>query len=261
MNLPDLASAARDDAGALSYAIPETWMQGRTVYGGVTAALSLHTARLSTGESRALRSAMINFVGPASGDLRIEAELLRRGRNVSAVRTRASSAGAASADCVFTFADQRASALDLQQGLACPAPRPPADFTAPAMPEGVPRFMRQFELSLAEGGWPFTGGAPEQTIWVRFADPDTRRHPLGLIALADTLAPAVAGALSEPAPLSSMTWMIDMLVDDPQTDDGWWLLQSKADHARGGFSTQDMTIWNAQGDPVAKGRQMVAVFA
>ena len=54
--------------------------------------------------------------------------------------------------------------------------------------------------------------------------------------------------------------MVDLLTDAPRTRDGWWLLESRADHVRGGFSTQDMTIWNTDGACVAKGRQMVTVF-
>jgi acyl-CoA thioesterase len=81
------------------------------------------------------------------------------------------------------------------------------------------------------------------------------------MCLADALPPAVAVTLPGFAPLSSMTWMIDFLSDAPRTEDGWWLLEARADHAAGGHSTQDMTIWNTAGECVAKGRQMVTVFA
>ena len=58
-----------------------------------------------------------------------------------------------------------------------------------------------------------------------------------------------------------MTWMIDFYADAPTTTDGWWLLEASSDFAAGGHSSQDMTIWNASGGMVAKGRQMIAVFA
>lgn len=261
MTFLELVNAVRREAEAMHAEIPAGWMQGRTLFGGVSAALSLHAARELTGEARALRSAMVNFVGPSAGAVRIEAEQLRRGRNVSAVRTRLSGGAGPAAECVFTFADHRESTLDLVSGLECPAEAPAPDFKPGPVPDVAPAFMKNFHLVRARGGWPFSGGAPEQCIWVRHADPASRAHPLSLIALADVLAPAISGSLTEPVPLSSMTWMIDMLVDAPETERGWWLLGSKADHARGGYSTQDMTVWNARGEPVAKGRQMVAVFA
>jgi len=52
--------------------------------------------------------------------------------------------------------------------------------------------------------------------------------------------------------VSSMTWMIDIIVDDLSSEDGWYLFRSSAESVRGGFSTRDMSIWNKQGGLVAK---------
>ena len=55
-------------------------MQGRTTYGGLTAALSLESA-LELVEDVPVRSAQIAFVGPVGGDIVISPTILRRGRN------------------------------------------------------------------------------------------------------------------------------------------------------------------------------------
>ena len=60
--------------------------------------------------------------------------------------------------------------------------------------------------------------------------------------------------------VSSMTWMFDLTTDDLSTDDGWYLFQCKADQIDGGFSTQDMSVWNSARQLVAKARQTVALF-
>jgi acyl-CoA thioesterase len=65
---------------------------------------------------------------------------------------------------------------------------------------------------------------------------------------------------STPVRVSSMTWMIDIVVDDLASEDGWYLFRSHAETVRGGFSTQDMSIWNRKGQLVAKGRQTVTMF-
>ena len=57
-----------------------------------------------------------------------------------------------------------------------------------------------------------------------------------------------------------MTWMVDYCGPPPDTDDGWYLFEARADSAAGGFSTQDMSIWNTAGVLVAKGRQLVTLF-
>ena len=51
---------------AMSFHVPETWMQGRTTYGGLTAALCLQAAMPTSG-GRQIRSAQVAFVGPVSG--------------------------------------------------------------------------------------------------------------------------------------------------------------------------------------------------
>lgn len=239
------------------------WRQGRTVYGGVTAALCLAAARTQVPE-RPLRSALIAFAGPSTGALTMKAETLREGRTASSVRTRLSSEAGIGVEAIFTFSGARESVLD-HPGPAAPAramPAPDEDSGRVPFPPGSPGFVHELDFVWAGGGAPFGGGErPYQLSWVRHRDPAAREHELGLIALADALAPAITACLEAPAPLSSMTWMIDFLVDRPRTRDGWWLLEARADHAAGGHSTQDMTIWNSEGECVAKGRQMVTVFA
>ncbi|HBU61445.1 MAG: acyl-CoA transferase [Oceanicaulis sp.] len=241
--------------------VPDQWKQGRTVYGGLSSGLCLQAA-LPHANGRPLRSAMINFVGPSAGLLTVEAEKLREGRTACSVRARLSGEAGIGVETVFTFAGERESAYQMN------APRMPERATAPdagtetlTFPDGAPVFTRNFEFVWAGGGVPFTQSEkPVIRMWVRHADPAARDMSIALLTLGDALAPALAPLLSAPTPLSSMTWMVDFLTDEPRTRDGWWLLESRADHVRGGFSTQDMTIWNTNGECVAKGRQMVTVF-
>ncbi|MFW6300206.1 MAG: acyl-CoA thioesterase [Oceanicaulis sp.] len=139
---------------------------------------------------------------------------------------------------------------------------PGADARPLVFPEGAPEFTRRLDFVWAGGAAPFSGARePYELSWVRHRDEASRAHPLGLVCLADALAPAVTPTLPGFAPLSSMTWMIDFFGDDQTTRDGWWLLEARSDFAAGGHSSQDMTIWNTGGRCVAKGRQMVTVFA
>ena len=61
-------------------------------------------------------------------------------------------------------------------------------------------------------------------------------------------------------PLSSLTWIVNLLTATPTTRDGWWLLHAESLHAVGGGSSQTMTLWNADGEAVAQGMQSVAIF-
>ena len=79
---------------AMSFHVPETWMQGRTTYGGLTAALCLQAAMPTSG-GRQIRSAQVAFVGPVSGDVECTATLLREGGLVATVRHSRGADGAA----------------------------------------------------------------------------------------------------------------------------------------------------------------------
>ena len=240
--------------------VPVEWSQGRTVYGGMTAALCLFAARQAAYD-RPLRSAFIGFVGPSSGSLSVAAEQVRVGRNTSSIRARLGSELGPGVESLFTFSANRASDL-AHAGIEAPVARPAPDAQALPFREGAPAFTRNLEFIWACDTIPFSGGSePLVRAWVRHRDPASRDHPVSLLCLADAQAPAIAASMKTLAPMSSMTWMIDFLEDESTTEDGWWLLESRTDFARGGHSTQDMTIWNTSGACIAKGRQMITVFA
>lgn len=260
MSLAETVKNASFSAEGLSLELPETWTQGRTGYGGMTSALCLSAAdRLADG--RPLRSALIGFVGPSAGRVEVSAEKLRAGRTAASIRARLSSEQGPGVEALFTFSASRESALS-QPGPVSPAAPPRPGERALDFPPEAPAFTGQLEFLWRTDTGPFMGSKnPYELSWVRHRDPASRDHPLALLCLADALPPAVSVTLPGFAPLSSMTWMIDFLSDKPRTEDGWWLLEARADHAAGGHSTQDMTIWNTAGECVAKGRQMVTVFA
>jgi hypothetical protein len=115
---------------------------------------------------------------------------------------------------------------------------------------------------VAGGARPFTPDAtPEYLIWFRHRDPKAREGLVPLIALADAPPPAAMVMFREFAPISTMTWALDIFDDTPSTRDGWWLVRSRTETAHQGYSTQTMTVWNADGRPVIAARQNVAIFA
>ncbi len=68
--------------------IDENWKQGRTAYGGLTAAL-LHAAIVNSYDNLPpLRTAQINFVGPTDGRMQVTHKTLRRGKNNVAFEAR-----------------------------------------------------------------------------------------------------------------------------------------------------------------------------
>ena len=237
-------------------AVPDNWLQGRTAYGGFSSAVALVAAQRSTPELPPLRSAQVAFVGPLAGTITARARVLRRGRNVSFVEASVDGDAGAGLRATFVFAREIESTIDHVTGTAPDFPVPgPGTRTFNGI--SAVAYTRNFELLDRRDDI----GPAEWLRWARLCDRDGLDPAVELIAVADCLAPAALKLLGRIAPVSSMTWLLNLLGPAPATRDGWWLLRTDSDHVRGGSSSQAMAIWNADGQPVAQQLQSVAVFA
>ena len=238
-------------------AIPDDWLQGRTSYGGLSAALALHVAQRSDADLPPLRSALVAFVGPLSGEITIRATRLRRGRNAAFVQADVESAAGLGLRATFVFMGPVDSKVDHRVGAAPAFPVPTADDKTFRGLAAV-AFTQNFEmLDLRDGSL----GPTEWLRWVRLADRDGLDPMVELMCVADCLPPAALKLIGGPAPVSSMTWQLNLLAAAPRTEDGWWLLRASSDHAKDGSSSQAMAIWNTEGMPIADQMQSVAIFA
>ncbi|MFN3960686.1 MAG: acyl-CoA thioesterase [Parvularculaceae bacterium] len=256
----EIISAFTVTPGGFRGRVPENWLQGRTFYGGLTAALCLEGALRTFPGLPPLRSAQISFVGPAEGEVRVTASMLRQGKSVSFVNADLSGDAGLAARSVFAFGRARASMFNRHFTRPPDLPGPEdAGFFFPPGVEG-PAFARNFDVRLAKGGVPVSASKEhDHFIWVRHRDPEAG-SVAALLALADMPPPAIMPMFPTFARISSMTWGLNFLTDHPTTDDGWWLLESRAENAAEGYSSQDMFIWNRAGEPVIAGRQSVAIF-
>lgn len=243
----------------LSIEIPEDWMQGRTTYGGLTAALCLQAVRRAFPTLPALRSAQISFIGPAGGAVRLSPVLLRQGKSMTFAGADLVSEQGVATRAVFAFGAARESALN--RTFMAPPEMRPRNECEPYIPEGFgPPFARHYESLLVKGARPLAGSSEyDHWIWARHRDKQAT-DDVALLALADLPPAAVVPMFKTFGPISSVTWGLNFLEAAPTTEAGWWLMQSRAENAREGYSSQDMIVWNSAGEPVITGRQTVAIF-
>lgn len=257
MSLPDTLSNIRPIDGGFITAIPEDWMQGRTTYGGFSAALALEAARGLADDLPPLRSAQVSFIGPLAGEVEVRARILRRGRNATWISAEVTSEGKVGLAATFVFMGPVESKLHLSQ---MPAPEgmiAPEDSIP--FPEKVgPGFTQHFDRRYALPRQ--TTPLPELNWWVRLKDNEGLDPFVSLLLCADALPPGVMPLLDKWSPISSMTWLVNLLTPLPQTRDGWWMLRAAGNYAENGCSSQDMAIWNADGAPIAAGMQSIAIF-
>jgi acyl-CoA thioesterase len=260
MSFAELIAGAESREDGLALAVPEMWLQGRTAYGGFSAAVALAAAVKVGGEGLPpLRSAAVSFVGPAYGTLEARARVLRRGKNATWIGAELTREGEVTATATFVFMGPVESALHLND---CP---PPAGFNLPEVGANykphplMPVFLLEnFEARFAVPK--SSEKLPELCWWVRLKVREGLDPMSELLLIGDALPPGVLPLLGAGVPVSSMTWQVNLLTPAPVTRDGWFMLRSRGDYAEKGCSSQTMGIWNADGAPVASGMQSVAVF-
>jgi acyl-CoA thioesterase len=262
-SLAELLAGAEQRSDGFALTVPETWHQGRTGYGGFSAALAFAAAQRAGGDLPPLRSAQIAFVGPLYGKVETRARVLRRGKNatwLSAEVLRAEEGeGEVGLAASFVFMGPVASSLHLNDS-APPADLIPVDEAAELQPGGFAPLFRRNHFDVRHALPRREDKLPEICWWVRPKAHAALSAPLSAVLSADGVPPAVMPLMHPGVLVSSMTWQVNMLTPQPATRDGWWLLRSVGTYAEAGCSSQQMQLWNADGAPILSGMQSLAVF-
>lgn len=237
----------------------QRWYQGRGVYGGVLAALSVRAMQRLEPE-RPLRSFTLHCLNPALvGPGRVTAELVSRGGRVSHLCARLWSGdlpvGAASA----TFALARKSGL-----MSPPEPAPVAlsPEQAPEVPTGlpfVPAFTDQLSYRYCLGSLPYSGAAVATLGgWCDFRAGFEVDYPM-IAALLDAWPPAMFASLKAPMPAASVDFSYHLLCTDLRALQRPFLYRGEVLSIVDGYAEERNWLWDANGTPVAVARQLVAL--
>jgi len=184
---------ARD--GESSVEVPDDWLQGRTLFGGLQAAIAFKAMR-SLVPDMPLRSLQGTFLAPVPGGLvRSRARVLRSGKNTSHVESRIVEGDNTLALFVGVFGVGRPSAVNLRpQQPAVTAKRP---FEMPYRTGVTPAFTQHFKARWIEGGPPFSGATDPRAVielGMQDAGPATELH---VLAMADYIPPIGLSFLKE----------------------------------------------------------------
>ncbi|KGT46540.1 MULTISPECIES: thioesterase family protein [Acinetobacter] len=247
--------------------IPEGWLQGRTIYGGLAAALMMQKAVLTISDpAKRLLSTSVTFVGPLQQrPVRLTAEILREGKSVTTVEVRLWQDDAVQSILLASFGVARESSIEVSQ--EAQAPDYPAPETLFKIPEhfNLPECFVNFDLVWAEMNLPCTGSShPDFGGWCRF---NPERHPernfelADLMALFDIWPPGVLPMFKQIAPASSLTWTVTHVHPLKHQLNNWFKYKVFTDHAADGYSTEHAYLWDEENRLIAIARQTVTVFA
>jgi acyl-CoA thioesterase len=237
------------------------WMQGRTLYGGISAALCLRAVRLAFPDLPPLRSALIAFAGPSAGDVHIRPTMLRQGKSAAFVTADLTSEAGFGVHATFCFGASRVSAKR-QVLLEIPNLPTPEEVYRPIPKDRVlPHFTDHFDMRVAKGALPISGATDADICWwLKALDSHEDFAEATLLALADAPPPAALSLFDSFTPLSTMTWMVDFLSDQHTSPDGWYAANLKSEAIADGYSAQNSYLWASDGKPLLACRQTVALF-
>ncbi|MEO6799006.1 MAG: thioesterase family protein [Rhodanobacter sp.] len=240
--------------------VSDDWLQGRSAFGGLQAALALRAMRELVPPEMPLRTLQVTFLAPVpAGTVAIRAACLRRGR--SAIHLEAGLYAGEQLLCrlLGVFGSARRSVLDFQPG------QPTVGASAAkelCYVDGLmPAFTQHFRARWLHGDLPFSGGTRRESVLQLSLHDDGQPDETHVLAFTDFIPPIALGMFSQATPGSSLSWMVELLrdrYDDLGMDN--WRVDAELLAARGGYTSQDVMLWGPSGEPVALSRQSMVVF-
>jgi acyl-CoA thioesterase len=258
MLFSEILGAATVEDGVWSAAATGDWLQGRSLFGGLQAAMALRAMRRLVHPDVPLRVLQTTFVAPvAAGKVTVRARVLRTGKSVTQVEARILEGSETAALVVGVFGLPRASRVAVvprssvvEDEVRDLHPAPP----------GV-AFAQHFALRRLRGDRLISGSRrTDAVLEVGMKDGDGAATEEHVVAIADAPPPLALAFLETPAFGSSVTWTLEMLdrIDGLSLDR--WQLHIELSAARDGYTSQSVLVCAPGGRPVALSRQSMVVF-
>ncbi len=258
--LSTLLSRIESRDGAATLDVPDDWLQGRTLFGGMQAIVGLAAMR-SLAPEAPLRSLQVTFLAPVpGGPVTAHAIILRSGKNATHVEARIVDGDKTLAIIVGVFGLPRTSAVTVRPEQPAVTSSPKV-FDLPWIPGVTPAFTQHFKARWIVGAPPWSGVShPANVIELALRDRGnaTESH---VLAMADFIPPIAMSYLTTPVAGASLTWMLELLPEDVRALalEGW-RVDAQMTAAHSGYVNQSLVLWGPGGVPVALGRQTMVVF-
>jgi len=262
-SLAQLIDSITIDGNVATATISPDWGQGRSIYGGVGAALGMQAMRSVVEAGRSPRSLLVSYIGPmVPGDVTIRLELLREGRSVSQAEARIMQADKICCTVQCCFGGDRESVVKLA-ALARPEVQDPVSIQPfPFIPGLTPEFTKMVDYRQTAGQFPFSNSKQDQLQgWLQFNDGVGVPAEEMIVALGDAWPPTALQRVPKPAAASTLTWSLNFAPAAAQSETaGWWFFDSQLEAAGHGYSQHRAMLWNPAGEVVATSHQSVAIF-
>ena len=231
---------------------------GGAAHGGYVMTLALRAMAEAVAQPdrvpRSLTAHLLAPIGP--GEVEIVARVERAGGSMSSASAHLFQDDMTVGVALAAFGRGRGS-LEHQDALMPDVP--PPEELAPLLDLPVPESEMQVEHRPAAGPLPLSGGDRAELIsWMRMA----LEAPVDVLAathLADSLAPALYGALSEYVAMPSSEIALHY-AGEVTSESPWVLAVVRNRFARDGYALEDGELWSREGRLLLRSRQMRRVL-
>lgn len=267
MTLPD-PLAPFDALTALHFAgptratatLPERWLQGRGLFGGIVAA-TLTRALEGLASERPLRNLAMEIAAPVEpGLVDLQLEILRAGSAVTTASVRLLQQGELRAHAVGVLGRTRMTDRD-GIDLTPPSPKPwrEVDVVAVEAPFG-PEFSQFFEYR-PTGPLPMSGDLPVVEGWVRPKSPGKARDAAYVAACIDAYWPAHLSRESQLRPMATVSFNLQPRPDfaglDPEAPTFY---RARVLATDGGYSVETRELWGEDGRLLGLNQQTFVII-
>jgi len=248
-----------------NFAIDASWGQGRSIFGGISAALILTHIEAQTGlGDRDLRSVAVQFCGATTADAPCELsfQILSQGKSIVQVQGMLKQDGNVITSLNACFGFTRDSSLTVEAQTITPKTHFSECKAMPYMKGVVPEFVQHVDLRYTSGAFPFAGTDKTQVNgWMSFKDAPKTFTDSAILALIDAWPPAVLPMLDKPAPASSVTWSVEFVMPRAElASDDMLYYECDIKQAGLGYAHTEGQVYHPNGELLALTRQLVTIY-
>lgn len=250
--------------GDNQFLIDPKWGQGRTAFGGATAAVMCKAVLPLPSSEKNLITFSVTLCAPVDvgAVIDVEVETLRQGKTLEQFSIKTIQAGQTCAHAIAVFGTKIESSVNIPAG---PAPILSGDSNGLFKPFAIsttPRFIENFNIKFYEGE-PLYSGSQNRShlVGLEFKDPPAASNIAQLICMMDACPPTPAQQLDSYSPLSTVVWNMHFLPQASKFEAGTGIVMSSFGEASvDGLNYLSERVWSAQGKPLAFSSQSVVIF-
>ena len=243
--------------------LDEQWSQGRSAFGGISAAFAITAMKKLVPVGTPLRSLSVSFIAPIlPGSVSVKTTIIRKGKNVTQIESSVLCNDNICLRAMAAFGNPRKTYEVKSDKNFKPKPRG-SGVNFEDYASKTPRFLQFFEGEWVNNVLPFAGKLSRNIeMWVRHNIDLSQFQEEKLITICDIPPPVILSHFKKPpVPSSSLTWSLDFVIPPFEILSDWFFLEFFVDAAANGYTQQSGNIYDEEGRLCALSRQCMVYFS